>query len=619
MIQLYRNGNTNYAKNGDETLQPYECFTDCTLNGDWIGTLRHPIDKEGKWELLQQDAVIKLPFFDGSDQLFQIVNYVVDDVKGVTCDLEHIFFSSMDDCWIDDIRPTNVNGQSALNSIITNPKYSGQSNISRTATAYYVDRNLMDAINGDDDNSFINRWGGEIFFDNFKVIINDRIGSDRGTTIQYGKNMNGMNISTDFRDVVTVIKPKAYNGYGMTENGCVSSSNIDKYRVIKKKSMTFSNVKMRIDAQEDDEENGYIVCDTQAELDQALRQECLAQFEAGVDVPSVTGSINLVLLQNTKEYEDVKSLETVSLGDTVHCYNRKIKVTSDARVVNLVWDALKKKVKSVEIGDLSYNYFDNVDSTMNAVNTVIDVGNRSIRAEKINGVINGARAQLNAQRTIANKMAFRAMKMEDLDPESPTYGATCYGTGGLEFANEKLPNGDWDWQNAFGPYGLIANAIITGLLQSKDGKFYVDLDKGIIKLADAEFSGTINGSNITGSNIKGGTFDVDNDIFIGNWVYLDNNKTSSQGFGASGMKLGSAEVKGPLLNMWGIADQSGYIHLIPLSEDESVRIYMINAGSEKNMQINTPLLTINGKAGLTGTYVVERSITTEQGFVVGVD
>ena len=45
-----------------------------------------------------------------------------------------------------------------------NSKYSGESNITKKATAYYQFKNLIEAINGGEDNSFISRWGGEILF-----------------------------------------------------------------------------------------------------------------------------------------------------------------------------------------------------------------------------------------------------------------------------------------------------------------------------------------------------------------------------------------------------------------------------------------------------------------------
>ena len=47
----------------------------------------------------------------------------------------------------------------------------------------------MEALNSNQDNSFINRWGGEILFDNYEIIVNSRVGEDRGVEIRYGKNI----------------------------------------------------------------------------------------------------------------------------------------------------------------------------------------------------------------------------------------------------------------------------------------------------------------------------------------------------------------------------------------------------------------------------------------------
>ena len=77
--------------------------------------------------------------------------------------------------------------------------------------------------------------------------------------------------------------------------------------------MKFDNIKMREDAQEDDEEKGIIICDTQADLDKALTEACKKQFESGLDKPKVTIEADMVLLQNTDQYKDYEILETVSL------------------------------------------------------------------------------------------------------------------------------------------------------------------------------------------------------------------------------------------------------------------------------------------------------------------
>ena len=608
MIQLYKKGNTNYDQNGDIVLTPTKCLLDSTLNGDWLGSMEHPLDEDGKWKLIQDDAVIKAPASDGTEQLYRIVSYDVDDNKGVTCDLEHIFYDSMDDCWIDDKRPTNTNGQGALNSIITNPKYSGSSNIVRISTAYYVDKNLMEALNGSDENSFISRWGGEIYFDNFHVSVNNRVGADRNVEIRYGKNINGMHISTDMRDIVTRIKPKAYNGHTMTDNGVVDSPNINKYRIVHKKAMEFSNIKMREDAQEDDEANGIIVCDTQEQLDAALQKASQEQFELGIDAPAISGEINVFLLQNAKEYEDVKELEKVSLGDTVHCRNKRIDVVSETRVVRLIWDAILKKVNSVEIGELSYNYFDDVDSVKTAVEKVINVETHTVIAEKVQGVISAANAMLMAQKDRANKTEVKAILMQDTDPESPSYGALCLGTQGLMLAMERTEDGsDWKWGTAIDYRSIHAEYIIAGILSDLNGTFYLNMETGELVMNDGTFKGVLNTAK---------------DVGIGNWLYLGTQATDGN-FSASGITVGpvgSGTDNKPVINMWGnINNGSGSINIVPFSGDDSCSIFLTRSGNDKSIQIRTPVLTINGKGGLTGTYRVENSLTVEKGLVTGVD
>lgn len=145
-----------------------------------------------------------------------------------------------------DIRPTKKNGQQALD-IMTSPnnKYTGKSNITILSTAYYEYMNLIEAINGNQDNSFVNRWGGEILFDNFTVVINDRIGIDNGVELRYGKNISvdGLSEEIDVNAVATRIYPKAFNGHKLSGTGYIDSDLIGKYPVVKSVTMSFEDVK----------------------------------------------------------------------------------------------------------------------------------------------------------------------------------------------------------------------------------------------------------------------------------------------------------------------------------------------------------------------------------------
>lgn len=486
MIQAYSEKNTNFSRNGNVVLIPDEALLSAELNGPWVLNLHHPIDKKERWKHLTENAVLKVSSFNG-DQLFRIYNREKSD-GGISVQAYPIFFDAGRDCFLTDVRPTGKNGQQALDIICAGTKYSGESNITRATTAYYIRKNLMEAINGDLDQSFTNRWGGEILYDNYKVIINEHVGGDYGTELRYGKNIpsDGIKETIDMSGVVTRIYPKAFNGHALSGSGYVDSPNIDAYPVAMCSELQFEDVKMREDAQEDDEKNGVVICDTQAELDNALIQKCRDQFAAGIDKPKISISADMILLQDTDQYKDYKVLESVSLGDTIHCKHSKLGIVTDVRVIALEYDCIQKRVTSVELGDFKSNYFDRVTSSTDRVESITNPDG-SIMAEKVQGILNGIYTQLKLQSTVAQKVKGRAFTVEDLDPDSDLFGCMTWGTQGLQLATRRTTDGkDWDWTTAITAQGIIANAIIAGILTDKTGKNYWNLDTGEFRLsADA--------------------------------------------------------------------------------------------------------------------------------------
>lgn len=482
MIQCYKPDNTDYSHNGDITLLPTSCELSCEINGAWELTMSHPIDGDGRWRELSEEAVIAAPTFLGGKQLFRIDKCVKTD-SSVEVTAYPIFFDSADDCFLMDVRPTGRNGQDALNIMTSGSKYTGISNIAAGGTAYFIRRNLMNAINGEDAPTFIQTWGGEILYDNYSVFINERIGSDNGLEIRYGKNMESVSHTVDMSEVVTRIVPVAYNGRTMSgSTPWVDSGNINKYAKIYTREVKFEDVKLAEDASEEDAENEIIVCEDQDALDTALTQKCEAMFEAGADLPSVSIEVNMVDLQHTEQYKDFADLVSVGLGDDVACYNYKLGITTTARVIKLTWDCIRNRSAGMMLGDYEYNYFSELTSTLQAVGQIIGPGNTVI-AERVSGVLNAINTQLRYQKNVAQKQDVRAILFEDTDPESPTYGAMCLGTQGFQIADKRTQDeSDWDWTTAFTAKGGYADVLIAGLLADKAGRSYWNLDTGDMQM-----------------------------------------------------------------------------------------------------------------------------------------
>lgn len=477
MVQAYRRNNTCFDKNGDIVLTPATCQITMVLNDTWEMKLTHPLDEEGRWEYLEEEGVIAAPTFQGDKQLFRIHEMEKTDTE-VSVVAYPIFYDSANDCFLMDVRPEVKNGQQALDIMTAGTKYSGESDITTGSTAYFVKRNLMDAINGKDEPTFVQRWGGEILYDNYKIIINDRVGGRYGTEIRYGKNMDGIKYHLDMSDVITRIVPVAYNGHMLYgEEPWVDSSNINKYAKIYTKEVKFDDIKLTEDAQEDELSYGTI-----EELRAALIKKCEEMFDAGADIPSVTIEINMIDLSYTDEYKSFKILETIGLGDTVTCYHSGLGISTESRVIELEWDGILNKPGKVKLGDFGYNYFSELESALNAVNKVIGPGDTLI-ADRVKGTLNAINTQLRYQKNIAQRQDVRAILFEDTDISSPNYGAMCLGTQGFQIANRRTQDGrDWDWSTAFTAQGGYADTLIAGLLSDRTGQSFWNLDTGEMQL-----------------------------------------------------------------------------------------------------------------------------------------
>ena len=287
---------------------------------------------------------------------------------------------------------------------------------------------------------------------------------------------------------------------------------------------------------EDDEENGITVCNTLTELYQVLRERATKEFDYGIDLPSITYQVDMIDLEKTLEYAEFKDLVKVNLGDTVHVRHRRLDIETEARIIALTYDCIKQKRTSLTIGDFVSNYFDKNSDITSSASQVINTSNNTLFANKIAGVINLLNTSLRAQKSIAQKQDVRAILFEDLDPESPTFGALCIGTQGIQISKERNEtNTDWVWGTAINFESIIADYIITGILSDKLGKNSWNLDTGVLTTKDivvenGTFSGTISGStitggNINGTNITGGTINgtninTDKDVTVGNNLYV---------------------------------------------------------------------------------------------------
>jgi len=478
VIQAYLAKNPDFNMNGDSVLIPTSCKLSVKLNGAWQLELSHPLDREERWRYLEEGGVIAAPTFQSGKQLFRI-NKICKMNTGITAIAYPIFFDSADDCLLMDVRPTMKTGQEALDIMTAGSRYSGESDIVSGSTAYFVRRNLMSAINGEEDPSFISRWGGEMLYDNYKVIINERVGGDYGVEVRYGKNLTGMEYQVDLSEVITRIVPVSYNGYTLEgDSPWVDSPNIGKYAKVYTKEVKFDDVKLLEDASGDEE-----AFSTLEELREELVRRCNVMYSNGADLPRVTVTVDMADLSKCEEYREYEDLEKVGLGDTVRCYNTKLDIMTEARVVELEWDCVRDIPGTVVLGEFKYDYFTELSTALTAVKKIMGPHN-TVVAERVQGVLNAINTQLRYQKNVAQRQDVRAILFEDLDRSSPNYGAMSIGTQGFQIADRRTADGrDWDWTTAFTAKGGYVDTLIGGILVDKTGRSFWNLDTGEMQLS----------------------------------------------------------------------------------------------------------------------------------------
>ena len=458
MIEVYVKGNEDYESNGDMTLTPTTCEVELTVEGIAELTLEHPIDDLGRWEYLVNDNVIAAPTPYSKKQLFRIYDYTKTETE-VTAYARHIFYDSAGEMLVD-VRPTDKTGQEALDIILSGTKYKAKTNIKTRSTAYYIRKNIMEAIGGDEENSFINRWGGERMYDNFTVIINDRLGGDYGACAEFGRNMTGIEADISIDDVVTRIIPVSYNGYTLEgEEPWIDSPIIGSYANPRVAVIKFEDVKLLEDCQEGEE--GFSTLEL---LREELKRRCTKEYENGLDKPKVNYKVDLVEVANTEDYKDYKKLTTIGIGDDVLTKDRKLKINVTARCIRLVYDCIEEENAEVELGNFIENYFDKTTSAADIIQKVTREDG-TLKAEEVYGKIDAVKAQLKAQRDISQPSEVRAVIFEDLVEGSPTYGAMSIGTMGFCIASERTADGkDWDWKTFGTGSGFYADYICVGQL-----------------------------------------------------------------------------------------------------------------------------------------------------------
>lgn len=303
------------------------------------------VDSGGLWNELVEESILKCQL-DYGTEIF-VIKKVKKQSRYITVAAVQMTIHACNTLWLEDVRPTNTNGQGALSHMLTNAigkkkEIVLQSNISTINTAYYQRKRLQEALFSAD-NSFIDRWGGEVLRRGYTLSINDRIGMDRKVVIRRGKNLTGFEGTTDLDQLCTMAKGVGFDG--ITHEGYIMSPLADQYDQYYPREFKYDDVKVKT---ENDTEGYDTLEEAQAEL---IRRVNLEYTKNHVDKLRAEYNLSFIPLSMTEEYKHLAS-EVIYLGDTVKIQETLLGIDLKVRVISRKYDVMKQKPISMTLSNI---------------------------------------------------------------------------------------------------------------------------------------------------------------------------------------------------------------------------------------------------------------------------
>lgn len=479
----------------------------CTEERNGVFELEFQYPMLGRYaaELVIDRYVKAKPNANGKNQFFHIrkVSKPINGMFTVSC--EHISYA-LSGYPVPTVSASG-NAQVAINAILTAAKNQlgkdtgfsvATTDITLSSSIALTNVSARAALGGVS-GSVLDVYGGEYEFDNHTIKLHKARGKDRGVRIAYGRNMTELKCDIDMDSAYTGI-------YGYVKNDNVdlnsykavtNSSGINAKTLIRDFSSDFSGGDSKI---------------TQSGLDSAV-----AAYAAANDInsPTVSMTVSFVDLSQSPEYASFSALESVSLCDTVQIYHKDLNINIKAKVIKTVYDVLRERYTSIDLGSPRANFADVIKQTVN-------------EAKDLRGQLVSAKSDLTAayEKAIAdataaitgnsggyvrlnppqNPQEILIMDTPDISTAKNIWRFNLSGfghsSGGYSGPYRTAVTQDGHIVADFIDTGILnANIIRAGIMQSANGEFSFNLESGHIEASDI---------NITGGdiNLDGGQLSI---------------------------------------------------------------------------------------------------------------
>lgn len=213
-------------------------------------------------------------------------------------------------------------------------------------------RRILKGVEG----SILQRWGGgEYRFDNYRIELHNRRGTDANTLISYGRNLIDLeqeeNIASTYSSVVPVVTRDGIQ-YTLPEH-FVDSEHLGNFPNRRTRTVDFGH---RFEQGE--------------EVTHARLRELARDFIRDNDVGVPRVSLTLSYVDLSKAVGSSARLEEVNLCDWVPVRFERLGIHTKAQVTKTIWNVLEGRYEEIRLGDARYTLGDRLNEMERGIRDV---------------------------------------------------------------------------------------------------------------------------------------------------------------------------------------------------------------------------------------------------------
>jgi phage minor structural protein len=206
-------------------------------------------------------------------------------------------------------------------------------------------------------------WSTYLLRDNWIYTFLTDPAYSEGYTIEYGKNLRGITVETDYSNIIDAIKPIGQTTKGKPLEVPTNTYTVDgnsvavAYGFVNSPNYSYPTQHQAVlDLGAQIKATGTTSSALNAAYVKLIRAALVKFAEEQCDLPEVTLSVDFVHLGDTAEYAQYRDLERLFLYDTVRVRHPRLGIDVTTQVNKTEWDCLLDRYNSIELGSVRKNY-----------------------------------------------------------------------------------------------------------------------------------------------------------------------------------------------------------------------------------------------------------------------